>query len=217
MDIISWIEHQTTTDIICLQEFPLVHINQFYRALPRGVWGHRFTKSFLLRKKTYGVVTLFSQKKLRILKTKTLLMGVNRMEKSLLGNPMQKSCLVTTFRTKTRTITIANTHLVFLAGNRSRYKQIRMITDHLSAYRHPLMLTGDFNIPSVRAKNKLISYMRTFGFQTITKRISTYRLGVVKYQLDYFFAKRCVITTLTTERIRFSDHYPFTAVVRLSL
>jgi endonuclease/exonuclease/phosphatase family metal-dependent hydrolase len=213
--IISWIKHQMTADIICLQEFPVTHLTAFYRSLPRN-WGHRFTESFIFRKKIYGIVTLFRRKKLRLLKTKTLLMGVHPMEKSLLRNPMEKSCLLTTFRTGTKTITIANTHLVFLAANRSRYKQIRMITDHLAAYRHPLVVTGDFNIPSVRANKKLISYMDTFGFHTTLKRISTYRIAIVKYQLDYFFTKRCIINSLTAERIHFSDHYPITAVIRLS-
>jgi endonuclease/exonuclease/phosphatase family metal-dependent hydrolase len=90
-----------------------------------------------------------------------------------------------------------------------------MITDHLAAHRHPLVVTGDFNIPSVLANKKLISYMDTFEFRTIIKRISTYRLAMVRYQLDYFFTKRCIINSLTAERIHFSDHYPITAVIRL--
>lgn len=215
LDIISWIEHQTTPDVICLQEFPVTYLTIFYRSLPRD-WGHRFTESFIFRKKIFGIVTLFRRNKLRLLKTKTLLMGIHPMEKSLLKNPMEKSCLVTTFRTGRKTVTIANTHLVFLAANRSRYKQIRMITKHLTAYRHPLVITGDFNIPSVRSKNTLISYMKTLRYLTVAKRLSTYRLALWRYQLDYIFVKHCTLTSLTLERVRFSDHYPMTAAIRLS-
>ena len=192
-----------------------MHLSQFYRSLPRGVWGHRFTRSFIMRKKIYCVVTLFRQKKLRLLKSKTLLMGIHPMEKSLLRNPMEKSCLMTTFRTGRKKVTIANTHLVFLAANRSRYKQIHLITNHLTAYRHPLVVTGDFNIPSVFANNKLISYMKTIGFQTIAKRLSTYRLALWRYQLDYVFVKHCSLASLALDRIRLSDHYPVTAIIRL--
>jgi endonuclease/exonuclease/phosphatase family metal-dependent hydrolase len=216
IDIITWINRQPDADIICLQEFPAAFLITFYRSLTRGIWGHRFTKSFLLRKKTYGLVTVYRRKKLRLAETKTLLMGINRMEKSLLGNPMEKSCLLTTFRVGRKTITVANTHLVFLAANRSRYKQIRMITDHLEPHRNPLVITGDFNIPSVRAKNTLIRYMEKFGFRTIVKRLSTYRFVVWRYQLDYVFVKRCTLASLTLERTRFSDHYPVTADIRLS-
>lgn len=215
LDIISWIDHQTTPDIICLQEFPAVHRTTFYRSLPRS-WGHRFTKSFMYRKKIYGIVTLFRRKKLRVVQTKTLLMGVHPMEKSLLRNPMEKSCLLTTFRSGRKTITVANTHLVFLAANRSRYKQIRMIADHLVPYHHSLIITGDFNIASVRSKNALISYMGKFGFRTIAKRLSTYRLALWKYQVDYVFVKRATLSSLTSQRVRFSDHYPITASIRLS-
>lgn len=214
MDIISWVSAQSAADIICLQEFPLVHLASFYRALPRG-WGHRSTKSFIYRKKIFVLVTLFRKGTLRLAQTKTLLMGIHPMEKTLLRNPMEKSCLVTTFRNGARTITIANTHLVFLAANRSRYKQIRMITDHLTRHNHALLITGDFNIPSIRSKNKLVSYMKTFGFQTLAKRLLTYRWVLWKYQLDYVFVKSCTLASLTPQRIRFSDHYPVIAQVTL--
>ncbi|MCX6791967.1 MAG: PCRF domain-containing protein [Candidatus Gottesmanbacteria bacterium] len=215
LDIISWINDQTDADIICLQEFPSVYLKIFYRSLPRG-FGHRVTQSFIFRKKIFVIVTLYRRKKLRLVTSKTLLMGVHPMEKSLMKNPMEKSCLLTTFRLGHKTITIANTHLVFLAANRSRYKQISMITDNLATHHHALVLTGDFNIPSIRAKNTLIRYMENFGFRTIVKRLSTYRLAIVKYQLDYVFVKWCSLTSLTLKRMRFSDHYPVTADIRLS-
>jgi endonuclease/exonuclease/phosphatase family metal-dependent hydrolase len=214
IDIISWIEQQTTPDIICLQEFPVRYLAIFYRSLPR-VWGHRFTESFVYRKNTYGIVTLFRRKKLRVVKTKTLLMGIHPMEKSILRNPMEKSCLVTTFRVGTKMVTVANTHLVFLAANRSRYKQIQLIVDHLASCRHAAIITGDFNLHSVKANKKLISFMESFGFRTIAKRLSTYRLALWRYQLDYVFVKHCSLASLALDRIRLSDHYPVTAIIRL--
>lgn len=213
-DILSWIERQAETDIICLQEFPVTALAHLYRSLPAG-WGHRFTESFIYRKKVFVLVTLFRRGKLRLLKSTTLLMGVHPMEKKWLKNPMEKSCLLTTFRTGRKTITVANTHLVFLAANRSRYKQIRMITDHVARHKHALLITGDFNIPSVRAKNTLIRYMKKFGFETIVKRLLTYRWVFWKYQLDYVFVKRATLSSLIPERVKFSDHYPVTAQVTL--
>jgi endonuclease/exonuclease/phosphatase family metal-dependent hydrolase len=214
IDIISWIDKQTDADIICLQEFPAVHRKTFYRSLPRR-WGHRYTQSFIFRKKTYAIVTLFRKKTLRMVKTKILLLGTHPMEKSLMRNPMEKSCLVTTFRSGAKTVTVVNTHLVFLAANRSRYKQIKMITDHLLSYRHPLIITGDFNIVSLRSKNTLMSYMKKLGFVSIAKRLSSYRLSILKYQLDYVFVQRCALASLAIEKVRFSDHYPVIAQVTL--
>lgn len=213
-DVGPWIERQLAADVICLQEFPLVQLTSFYRSLPHG-WGHRSAQSFIFRKKIYCIVTLFRRKTMRFVKEKTLLLGAHPMEKSLMKNPMEKSCLITTFRFGTKNVTIANAHLVFLAANRSRYRQIRIITDHLARYHHPLIITGDFNIVSVRSKNRLISRMETFGFRTIAKRLFTYRLVLWRYQLDYVFVKRCMLSHLTVERVRFSDHYPVSAGIRL--
>jgi len=215
IDIISWINKQSDVDIICLQEFPAAYLATFCRSLPGG-WAHRSTRSFVYRKKIFVIVTLFRRKKLRLVTSKTLLMGVHPAEKSLLKNPFERSCLITTFRVGRKSLTVANAHLVFLAANRARYKQIRMITDSLASEEHASILTGDFNIPSIRAKNTLIRYMRKLGFRTIVKRLSTYRLAIWRYQLDYVFVKRCTLTSLTLERTRFSDHYPVTAGIRLS-
>ena len=214
--IISWIANQETADVICLQEFPIMHLTQFYRSLPRGVWGHRFTRSFILRKKTYTLVTLFRREKLRLVKTKTLLMGVHPMEKSILRNPMEKSCLVTTFRAGKKTCTVANTHLVWLAANRSRYKQIQLIINHLSSCRHASIITGDFNLHSIKTNKKLIEFMNTYRFKTLPTRLATHRFGFIKHQLDYVFASKCTLLKLEAPRVRFSDHYPVIANVRLS-
>ena len=213
-DITQWINNQKTTDVICLQEFPKHKLTDFYKNLSRD-WGHRDTPSFVLRKKIYCLVMIYRKKSLRVLTSETLHMGVHPMEKKLLGNPMEKSCLFITFRYGTKTITIANTHLVFLAANRSRYKQIQMIVDHGSKHRHPFIITGDFNIPSVRAKNTLISHMKTLGFQTISKRLRTFRIAGWKWQLDYVFVKHCRLSSLTLEKLRFSDHYPLISEVHL--
>jgi endonuclease/exonuclease/phosphatase family metal-dependent hydrolase len=215
MDIISWIEHQKTTDIICLQEVPIVHINQFYRSLPRDVWGHRYTKSFIFRKKIYGIVTLFRQKKLRLVRTKTLLLGVHPMEKSFLGNPMEKRCLFTTFRIGTKTVTVANAHLVVMATNRSRYKQIHHIAHYLISSPYAAVIMGDFNIHNMRINKKLITFMKKYGFHTPLEKLTTHRLGIIKHQLDYVFVSKCKILKLEAPRVRISDHYPVIASIQL--
>lgn len=143
-------------------------------------------------------------------------MGIHPMEKSLLRNPMEKSCLMTTFRVKTKMVTVANTHLVFLAVNRSRYKQIHLIANHLSSCRHAAIITGDFNLHSVRINKKLIAFMRMYGFHTSPKWIATHHFGFIKHQLDYVFVSKCTLLKLEAPRVRFSDHYPITADIRLS-
>ena len=143
-------------------------------------------------------------------------MGIHPMEKSLLRNPMEKSCLMTTFLVGTKMVTVANTHLVFLAANRSRYKQVHLIANNLSSCRHAAIITGDFNLHSVRINKKLIAFMRTYGFHTSPKRIATHHFGIIKHQLDYVFGAKCKILKLEAPRVRFSDHYPVIANVRLS-
>jgi endonuclease/exonuclease/phosphatase family metal-dependent hydrolase len=212
--IIPWIKDQKTADVICFQEFPKVKLLAFRQSLSPE-WGCQFTQTFLLFKKTYGLVTIYRKEKMHLEKTETFLMGVHPLEKSFLGNPLPKSCLFTTFRIGKKLCTVANTHLVFLAANRARYKQIRMIIDHGAKFHHPFIITGDFNIPSRYANNKLISYMKIFEFQTILKRLRSYRIAGFKWQLDYIFVKHCRLVSLELERVKFSDHYPVIATVAL--
>ncbi len=212
--VLSWINEQKTADIICLQEFPEAKLLDFYKALSPD-WGHRSAQSFIFKKKIFHLVIIYRKAAVRVIKNETLHMGVHPMEKRFLGNPMEKSCLLLTFRSGKKTFTIANTHLVFLAANRARYKQIRMIAETLFSNKHASIITGDFNLHAIRPNKKLIKLMKTYGFQTLPKRLATHRLGIMKHQLDYVFTSKCKLTGLEVERIKFSDHYPVIATVQL--
>ena len=211
--IIPWIDEQNTADIICLQEFPKTKLADFYKELSLN-WGHRHAQSFILRKKTYCIVTLFRKKNIHLVQTKTLHMGVHPMEKRFLGNPMEKSCLITTLKTARKTLTVANAHLVFLAANGARYKQVRLIAQFVSKCNHASIIMGDFNLHSIQINKKLIALMKEYGFRTSPKRLATHRL-IIKHQLDYVFGSQCKIVKLETPRVRFSDHYPVIAEVVL--
>jgi endonuclease/exonuclease/phosphatase family metal-dependent hydrolase len=211
--IIPWIGSLVAADIICLQEFPKIRLSEFLHAIPKGTYGHRFTQSFVRKKKTFGELTLFRQKKLRLLRARKLSLRIRPMEKEITS--MARTCFLTTFSFGSKKITVANTHLPVLAVNRTRYKQIQLIADHLAACRHATVIAGDFNLHSIKMNKKLIAFMRGFGFHTTLKRLATHRVGIIKHQLDYVFGAHCKILNLEAPRVKFSDHYPVIAEVLL--
>jgi endonuclease/exonuclease/phosphatase family metal-dependent hydrolase len=212
--IIPWIKEQKTTDVMCFQEFPKAKLTHFYKALSAD-WGHRSTPSFIFKKKIFHLVMIYRKKSVHLVKSETLLMGIHPIEKRILKNPMEKSCLMVTFRIGRKTVTVANTHLVFLAANRARYKQVKLIAETLSTNNHASIITGDFNLHTIRPNKKLIKLMNTYDFHTSPKRLTTHRLYIMKHQLDYVFTSKCKLVGLETERIKFSDHYPIISTIAL--
>ena len=213
-DIFPWIEQQKTTDIICFQEFPAAKRTDFYKQIS-GVWDHRYTNSFTSKKKIYGMLTLIRRDKITFIRSKILQMGSHPAERSVFKNTLERSCLITTLRVGQKTFTIANAHLVCLATNRARYKQIKMIISALSTTTHPTIITGDLNMHSIRPNKRLIARMNTSGFTTLVKRLVTHRLGIMRHQLDHVYGSGCTIVSLEAPRVPFSDHYPVIAEVRL--
>ena len=128
---------------------------------------------------------------------------------------MARTCFLTTFSYGSKKISVANTHLPYLAANRTRYKLIRLIIDRCASYRHAVIITGDFNLHSIRPNKKLIALMKTFDFHTSPKKLATHRIGVIKHQLDYMFASQCKIMKLEAPRVKLSDHYPLIATISL--
>lgn len=213
--IIPWINSLRRADIICFQEFPKARLTEFLSAIPKRRYGHRFTQSFILRKKIYGELTLFRQKKFRLIYARKLSLSIRPREKRILRKSMARTCFLTTFSAGSKTITVANTHLPYLAANRTRYKQIHRIATHLVSLHQAAIITGDFNLHSMSINKKLIAFMGRYGFHTSPERLATHHVGVIKHQLDYVFGVKCRILKLEAPRVRFSDHYPIIATVQL--
>jgi endonuclease/exonuclease/phosphatase (EEP) superfamily protein YafD len=109
---------------------------------------------------------------------------------------------------------IVNPQLTSLSSNKLRYAQIRLMVETVKKITIPTFIIGDFNIPSIRAKNSLLKFMSAHGFSSYEKRLRTYRLGFIKYQLDYAFARNGKIEEVNVERVKFSDHYPISVVIQ---
>lgn len=110
---------------------------------------------------------------------------------------------------------LVNPQLTSLSSNKLRYAQINLMLDAVKNLNSPTFIIGDFNIPSLRAKNTLMKFMGKNDFTSYEKRLRTYRLGFIKYQLDYAFARNGKIEEVNVERVKFSDHYP--VKIQLSL
>jgi endonuclease/exonuclease/phosphatase (EEP) superfamily protein YafD len=204
--IFPWLAKQTNVDIICLQEFPERKIEACMDMLPGYKWV--FAPSMRIFKKVYGELTLYRTDRVTLKNTHVIDLGPNRIEKAILRTHLPRTALLTEFVYKRKRFILVNLQLVSLASNKLRYGQIQLILAAVKTYRIPICLIGDFNIPSLRAKNKLIAYMKLHRFTMPQKRTPTYRIAFIKYQLDYAFARNGKITTFEMERIRFSDHYP---------
>jgi endonuclease/exonuclease/phosphatase (EEP) superfamily protein YafD len=217
--IIFWLLKKPTFDVICFQEFPKKVIPIFIKAFSQASYGYRFAPFLQKRGITYGELTLFRKDKLTFLSSTTVSLGINRGERVMLRARIPRTSLLTIFRYKKQKIALVNIHLVNVAFNILRYKQITQIVNRLDHHAMPVVLLGDFNMPSVFGRKKLFSMMEENGFEFIRKRLSTFHLVGVKYQMDYIFWKGCKVTGLSVERVKFSDHYPvaFTVSLRYTL
>lgn len=209
--LFPWLARQTDAEVICLQEFPERKIMELTDVLPGYTWA--FAPSMRIFKKIYGQLTLYRTSRVILKKSKIIDLGTNRVEKALLRTRLPRTALLTELIYKKKRFVLVNPQLVSLAANKLRYGQIEIILKSLTMYRIPAFIIGDFNIPSLRAKNKLMAYMEKHNFMTDEKKLRTYRLTFMRWQLDYAFARRGKIKEVNVEKIRFSDHYPVRVTV----
>lgn len=210
--IFPWLSRQNH-DIICLQEFPERKIDELVFLLPENRYSYAFAPSMKIFKKIYGELTLYRKNTLTLKKQTTIILGTNRVEKTFLLTKLPRTALLTEFRYRKKRFVLVNPQLVSLSSNTLRYAQVEKILDAVQNIKVPTFLIGDFNIPSLRAKNTLLRYMQVKGFSSYEDRFRTYRLTFMRWQLDYAFARNGKIQKITVERVKFSDHYPIQAEI----
>jgi endonuclease/exonuclease/phosphatase (EEP) superfamily protein YafD len=211
--IIYWLLKQPTYDVMCFQEFPKQAITPFIKAFSRANYGYRYAPFLVRRRTTYGELTMFRKDKLTLVKSSTVFLGLNSGERVLLRARTPRTSILTIFRYKKYEIALVNVHLVNVAFNALRYKQITTIISKLSNHSIPSILLGDFNMSSMFGRRRFFMFMEQCGYERPVKRITTHRLAVIKQQMDYIFWKDCRVNDVIVERVKFSDHYPLTFTV----
>lgn len=214
--IIYWLLQKPTFDVVCFQEFPKHAISPFLKAFSGAKYGYRFAPFLQRRRTTFGELTLFRKDQLTLVKSLTVSLGINSGERVMLRARIPRTSLISILRYKKKTIVLVNVHLVNVAFNALRYKQITEIMSRLNRNSTQSVFLGDFNMSSMFGRRKLFALMEKSGFDMQKKRLSTHRFAGIKHQMDYIFWKGCRVNDLSVERVKFSDHYPisFTVSVR---
>ena len=207
--ILRWLAGVPPLDIICFQEFPKHRIPVCIRALSMHKYGYRFAPSLGTKKnKVYGVLTLFRKEIIHPVSYRKVSHRVNILEKAWSKGGAARNSLITVFRRGRQKFVLVNIHLVCLAPNSHRYRQITTIIHALRRYSHPVVIIGDYNIPSITGRRKLIRLMKKGLYQTDRKKIATYRIAGIHTQNDYVFWRNCTVNPPRPVKVRYSDHYP---------
>jgi endonuclease/exonuclease/phosphatase family metal-dependent hydrolase len=214
--ILAWLAREKRADIICFQEFPKHRLADCQKAFPKNTYGYRFAPSLQRRAAIYGELTVFRTDRMRLVSADSLPLRTTTLDRYSIGRASKRSCLVTKFQIQRKTLSIANIQLSCLASNALRYTQLTNIIHTLKQHTVPCLIIGDFNMSSLLGRKKLFRLMKKNSYKAVEKYMATHRLMMVKHQLDYIFARNCDVRHVGVERIRFSDHYPVTADVRLS-
>jgi endonuclease/exonuclease/phosphatase family metal-dependent hydrolase len=216
-EILRWLSGMEPIDIICFQEFPKHKIRDFVRALSKYSYGYRFAPSIGANiNKEYGVLTLFRKNILKPVSFRKIALGINIIEKAWFKGNVARHSLLSVFRQHENIFVMANTHLVSSAPNSHRYRQINTILRALRKNPHPVVIVGDYNIPSITGTKKLIQLMSKNNYRTDKKRIVTHHIAGIRYQVDYVFWRDCTIRALRALKVRYSDHYPLRFTMSLS-
>jgi endonuclease/exonuclease/phosphatase family metal-dependent hydrolase len=211
--IILWLLANTFAfDIICFQEFPEEKTNEFLQQVPKH-FQYKFAIGFTRGKQHFGELTLYNSRKLSIEDSQTVLLGTGFLEKRLRRDTTERSSLLTMFLYKNKKFLLANTHLVALALNGRRKKQLEELLKKIkripNAENLPMVLLGDFNYSSRFRQKKLFEFMEKNSFINAYKK-PTHRLFLVNQQLDYVFYKLCNVKNIFITKLAFSDHHLIT-------
>lgn len=206
--IMEWIaSYDQSFDIICFQEFPLSRLDIFLKLI-KNHYDYRFSQNFINKKRTFGELTVFNKKKLKLTYTKTVTLGPSRLERSHVRG--ERSSLITKFTYQKKQFLLVNTHLICIALNTTRIRQLEKIlavTSEIGTETMPTVLVGDFNYSSLIRQKRLLTFMDEKGF-TNGYKTSTYQLLFLKYQLDYLFYKHCSVNDIQIPKVKYSDHFP---------
>lgn len=213
-EILVWLGTTTKPDILCFQEFPKLHIHRCLKALEPTRYSYAFSPGFYKNNEAFGELTLWKRDVFSLKKKKTLSLGQSRIEKNDRRLRVARTALVTTLLRKNSPVIITNLQLSALSLNALRYKQLQLVISETDQPHVPVVLIGDFNVPTISANHKLSRSMKKYGFEMSPDHFATYRLGPVRYQLDYLFTKACRILSFGRFRLPYSDHYPVFGTVQ---
>lgn len=211
--VTAWLTHVPQPfDILCFQEFPLAQIKTFTNKLKPQQYNWKYATSFIKQKGDFGELTLVNTKKLQLGKCGIVNLGTSFWEKNAFRIQGERSSLVTQLRYKSKSILVANTHLLALAVNQERRDQLIKVIAHLEKAladaKTPVVILGDFNYSSLYRRGKLFALMEERGFVN-THTAHTHRLFAFKsHQLDYIFSQNCRVQDIEVLKLPFSDHLP---------
>ncbi len=215
-NIIAWLKSEPRADIYCFQEFPQDRIREFVRALPGPSYTWRFAPALRVRKKIFGELTAMTNPSIRLTSSSVVTLPTNKMDRLTMGKHSQRSCLITTCMKSRKRFIVANMQLSCVANTAVRHGQLDKIIAVLTRRRtRRAILIGDFNSWTISERKRLIAYMKLHQFTTHEPRTATHRISIYKQQLDFVFGKNCVVGEVAVSRVRYSDHYPVHAAVRL--
>lgn len=213
-EILRWLKTVQTQDILCFQEFPQHRISECLEALSPTRYSWAFAPSLFTKTKTFGELTLWKTATFGLKEKKILSLGQSRIEKVTPIPRTHRTALITTFLKNNHPFLLTNLQLSSLSLNAVRYQQLQRVINETERPHIPIVLIGDFNYPTMRANHKLNLFMKERGFEPSPDHFSTYKLGPVRYQLDYVFTKSMRIETFDMVRLPHSDHNPVFATIQ---
>lgn len=197
---------------MCFQEFPIKYLNALFKTLPKDTYDYRFASGFIKRGVNYGQLTVFNTKKVQYKSHRISTFPHSFFEKAIFKIKGKRSSLITTFKYGEKHFRLVNTHLICIALNRQRRKQLVQIQAALSQMPHagktPTVILGDLNYTSLIGQKAFIAFMESFGFKNAILGVKTHRLFLMPHQLDYVFYNNCSVTDISVVETNFSDHFP---------
>lgn len=207
--IVSWIKKaERKPDIVCFQEFPETKLEEFKKTLEEISYSFVFAPSFSKKKITYGELTAFNTKMLKLKRSKIIELGESKLERAIYRHKSHKSSLITEFEQEGKTFAVANVHLVILALHGSRKKQLAATIDEIKKSM-PSLIVGDYNYSKVFGRKRgLLKFMHDYGYTMAGERAITHRIWKIPQQIDYAFYKGLKLREAKVGRVKYSDHYP---------
>lgn len=227
-------------DVICLQEVSTDKQN-LKKLEVAGYLLADYANSFLKFGEIFGVATFYNPKKLTFIRSNSISLSLSFSEmfftliQILLGQKKPKTVLTTdfVFNSSQKSLTICNTHLIFVASNALRLNHIKQALNVIGTEKKSsFILCGDFNYFPYSRK-KLEKAMREFGLAEASKnvlpsikfsrdgkyeqfnliqRLSTKLINrtriAKRIKPDYVFYKNLILTKSQSLDVRFSDHFP---------
>ncbi len=207
-EIYKWINSLNfQPDIICFQEFPISELENLKKIKIFKEPGHAFVSGLKKGGIAYGELTMFNSKKLNLINSVEIDLGIDHAEKFYKRFPTRRSALFTVFNYKNEKFSLINVHLSAAALNSSRRNQINTLINNFNNGRS--IIAGDFNYSNILWGEGLIKHMNDLNFKLAGESIITNKYkGKISQQLDYVFYKDLKLKKIEVVELTYSDHYP---------